>query len=130
MKPVERPVTPLEDGVAATLRLITSPEVEGINGHYFDGTSESAPHPQAEDPEARRRLLASASDPARATRLAHVLRGGMLSPRGYGPLYGLMLLSHRVLRYTSGFLHLALLATSMALVDEGLLYQVALGAQA
>jgi NAD(P)-dependent dehydrogenase (short-subunit alcohol dehydrogenase family) len=50
------PVTPLEDGVAATLRLISSPEVEGINGHYFDGTSESAPHPQAEDPEARRRL--------------------------------------------------------------------------
>jgi NAD(P)-dependent dehydrogenase (short-subunit alcohol dehydrogenase family) len=50
------PVTPLEDGVAATMRLITSPEVEGTNGHYFDGTSESAPHPQAEDPEARRRL--------------------------------------------------------------------------
>jgi NAD(P)-dependent dehydrogenase (short-subunit alcohol dehydrogenase family) len=50
------PVTPLEDGVAATMRLITSPEVEGINGHYFDGTSESAPHPQAEDPEARRQL--------------------------------------------------------------------------
>jgi NAD(P)-dependent dehydrogenase (short-subunit alcohol dehydrogenase family) len=50
------PVTPLEDGVAATLRLVASPEVEGTNGHYFDGTSESAPHPQAEDPEARRRL--------------------------------------------------------------------------
>lgn len=50
------PVTPLEDGVAATVRLITSPEVDGINGHYFDGTSESAPEPQAEDPEARRRL--------------------------------------------------------------------------
>jgi NAD(P)-dependent dehydrogenase (short-subunit alcohol dehydrogenase family) len=50
------PVTPLEDGVAATLRLIASPEVDGINGHYFDGTAESAPHPQAEDPEARRRL--------------------------------------------------------------------------
>jgi hypothetical protein len=49
-------VTPLEDGVAATMRLITSPEVEGTNGHYFDGTSESAPHPQAEDPEARRQL--------------------------------------------------------------------------
>ena len=31
------------------------PEVEGVNGHYFDGTSESAP-PQAEDPEARRQL--------------------------------------------------------------------------
>jgi NAD(P)-dependent dehydrogenase (short-subunit alcohol dehydrogenase family) len=50
------PVTPLEEGVAATLRLVTSPEVDGVNGHYFDGTSESAPHPQAEDPEARRRL--------------------------------------------------------------------------
>jgi NAD(P)-dependent dehydrogenase (short-subunit alcohol dehydrogenase family) len=50
------PVTPLEEGVAATIRLISSPEVEGTNGHYFDGTSESAPHPQAEDPEARRRL--------------------------------------------------------------------------
>jgi NAD(P)-dependent dehydrogenase (short-subunit alcohol dehydrogenase family) len=50
------PVTPLEDGIAATLRLVSSSEVDGVNGHYFDGTSESAPHPQAEDPEARRRL--------------------------------------------------------------------------
>jgi NAD(P)-dependent dehydrogenase (short-subunit alcohol dehydrogenase family) len=50
------PVTPLEDGVAATVRLIASPEVEGINGHYFNGTAESAPDPQAEDPEARRQL--------------------------------------------------------------------------
>jgi NAD(P)-dependent dehydrogenase (short-subunit alcohol dehydrogenase family) len=50
------PVTPLKDGIAATMRLISSPEVEGVNGHYFDGTSESAPLPQAEDPEARRRL--------------------------------------------------------------------------
>jgi NAD(P)-dependent dehydrogenase (short-subunit alcohol dehydrogenase family) len=50
------PVTPLEEGIAATMRLITSPELAETNGHYFDGTSESAPHPQAEDPEARRRL--------------------------------------------------------------------------
>jgi NAD(P)-dependent dehydrogenase (short-subunit alcohol dehydrogenase family) len=50
------PVTPLDDGIAATIRLISSPEVEGTNGHYFDGTRESAPHPQAEDPEARRRV--------------------------------------------------------------------------
>jgi NAD(P)-dependent dehydrogenase (short-subunit alcohol dehydrogenase family) len=50
------PVTPLEDGVEATLRLVASPELDGVNGHYFDGTGESAPHPQAEDPEARRRL--------------------------------------------------------------------------
>ena len=56
------PVTPLEDGIAATMRLIASPEVEGVNGHYFDGTSESAPHPQAEDPEARRRLREISSE--------------------------------------------------------------------
>ncbi len=56
------PVTPLEDGVAATVRLIASPEVEGVNGHYFDGTSESAPHPQAEDPAARRRLRELSAD--------------------------------------------------------------------
>ena len=28
-----------------------------------------------------------------------VLRGGMLSPRGYDPLYALMIFSHRLLRY-------------------------------
>jgi NAD(P)-dependent dehydrogenase (short-subunit alcohol dehydrogenase family) len=56
------PVTPLEDGVAATIRLISSPEVDGVNGHYFDGTSESAPLPQAEDPEARRRLRELSAD--------------------------------------------------------------------
>jgi NAD(P)-dependent dehydrogenase (short-subunit alcohol dehydrogenase family) len=51
-----RPITPLEDGIAATLRLIESPELEGVSGSYFDGTEESAPHPQAYDPQARRRL--------------------------------------------------------------------------
>jgi NAD(P)-dependent dehydrogenase (short-subunit alcohol dehydrogenase family) len=50
------PVTPLEEGVEATMRLIVSPEVDDVNGHYFNGTSESAPDPQAEDPEARRQL--------------------------------------------------------------------------
>jgi NAD(P)-dependent dehydrogenase (short-subunit alcohol dehydrogenase family) len=50
------PVTPLKDGVVATRRLVDSDEVEGTNGHYFDGVRESAPHPQAEDPDARRRL--------------------------------------------------------------------------
>ena len=56
------PVTPLEDGIAATLRLVSSPEVEDTNGHYFDGTSESAPLPQAADPEARRRLRELSSE--------------------------------------------------------------------
>ena len=39
-----------------------------------------------------------------------VLRGGLLSPRGYGPLYGLMILSHRVLRYATPALHALVVA--------------------
>jgi glycosyltransferase involved in cell wall biosynthesis len=51
-----------------------------------------------------------------------VLRGGMLSPRGYGPLYALMIFSHRVLRYASPFLHVIALGTSLALLGRGWVY--------
>jgi len=56
-----------------------------------------------------------------------VLRGKML--RGLGPTYLLEVLSHRHLRYASGLLHLILLGSSIALVGEGLVYQITLGAQ-
>jgi cellulose synthase/poly-beta-1,6-N-acetylglucosamine synthase-like glycosyltransferase len=56
-----------------------------------------------------------------------VLRGKML--RRLGPTYLLEIVSHRHLRYASGILHLILLGSSIALVGEGLLYQVALGLQ-
>jgi glycosyltransferase involved in cell wall biosynthesis len=58
-----------------------------------------------------------------------VVRGGMLSPRGYDPLYALMIVSHRILRYLSPFLHLIVLGTSIALLGQGVVYQVALGLQ-
>jgi len=58
---------------------------------------------------------------------AIVLEGKML--RGLRPLYLVEVLSHRHLRYASGLLHLALLATSIALVGHGVFYAVALGAQ-
>jgi cellulose synthase/poly-beta-1,6-N-acetylglucosamine synthase-like glycosyltransferase len=58
-----------------------------------------------------------------------VLRGGMLSPRGYDPLYALMIISHRVLRYLSPFLHVVALATSIALLGEGWVYVVAVAVQ-
>jgi cellulose synthase/poly-beta-1,6-N-acetylglucosamine synthase-like glycosyltransferase len=48
-----------------------------------------------------------------------VLRGGMLSPRGYPPGYALMILSHRLLRYSSFALHLLALASNIALVALG-----------
>lgn len=62
---------------------------------------------------------------------AIVLRGGMLSLRGYGPGYAAMILSHRLLRYLTPFLHLIALASSIALVALGssALYQAALGLQ-
>ncbi|HWE13718.1 MAG TPA: glycosyltransferase family 2 protein [Solirubrobacteraceae bacterium] len=59
-----------------------------------------------------------------------MLRGGMLSPRGYDPLYAVMIVSHRVLRYGSPFLHLAALATSVALAGRSRVYGVAVAAQA
>ena len=58
-----------------------------------------------------------------------VLRGGMLSPRGYGPLYAFMIFSHRILRYLSPFLHLVALGTSIALIGHGWVYAVALALQ-
>jgi glycosyltransferase involved in cell wall biosynthesis len=58
-----------------------------------------------------------------------VVRGGMLSPRGYDPLYGLMIFSHRILRYLSPFLHLVALATSIALLGDGWVYAVAVAVQ-
>jgi len=57
-----------------------------------------------------------------------VLRGGML--RRLGPVYLLEMVSHRLLRYGSGLLHLVLLLTSAALVRYGLVYEIALAVQA
>ncbi len=58
-----------------------------------------------------------------------VLHGGMLDPRGYGPLYGTMIASHRLLRYATPFLHAALLSTSVVLARRGRPYALALAAQ-
>ncbi|HEY8303490.1 MAG TPA: glycosyltransferase [Solirubrobacteraceae bacterium] len=48
-----------------------------------------------------------------------VVRGGMLSPRGYTLGYALMIFSHRLLRYLTPFLHLLALAANVALVAGG-----------
>lgn len=58
-----------------------------------------------------------------------MLTGGMLSPRGYGPLYALEIVSHRLLRYASPLLHLVALAANVSLLGEGVVYAIALGAQ-
>jgi cellulose synthase/poly-beta-1,6-N-acetylglucosamine synthase-like glycosyltransferase len=57
-----------------------------------------------------------------------VLRGRML--KNLGPVYFLEMVSHRLLRYASGLLHLVLLLSSAALVRHGLVSEIALGVQA
>ena len=56
-----------------------------------------------------------------------LLTGRML--RGGGPLYLTQIVSHRVLRYGSGVLHVVLLTTSVVLVRQGGVYRVALAGQ-
>ena len=56
----------------------------------------------------------------------HVFRGML---RRVGPLYFVELVSHRLLRYGSGILHVLLLVSSVALIGEGWTYRVALAGQ-
>jgi len=58
-----------------------------------------------------------------------VLRGGLLSPRGYPPLYAVMIASHRALRYATPFLHVAAFVASAVALGEGAVYVVAFAAQ-
>jgi len=58
-----------------------------------------------------------------------LVRGGMLSPRGYDPLYALMIFSHRILRYLSPFLHVVALGASIALLGQGWVYVAAVALQ-
>jgi NAD(P)-dependent dehydrogenase (short-subunit alcohol dehydrogenase family) len=52
----DRTMSTVEEGVEATMRLATSPEVDGVSGRYFDRLREALAPPQAYDEEARRRL--------------------------------------------------------------------------
>jgi cellulose synthase/poly-beta-1,6-N-acetylglucosamine synthase-like glycosyltransferase len=84
---------------------------------------------------ARERLAASiGSEFARKRRMmagawSTMLSNGLLSPRGYGPLYAFEVASHRLLRYASPFLHVIALGTNIALAGEGTIYVVTLAAQ-
>ncbi|MBV8947753.1 MAG: glycosyltransferase family 2 protein [Solirubrobacterales bacterium] len=58
-----------------------------------------------------------------------VLRGGMLSPRGYDPTYAFMIVSHRILRYLTPFLHVIALLANLVLLGQGWVYPVTLAVQ-
>jgi NAD(P)-dependent dehydrogenase (short-subunit alcohol dehydrogenase family) len=51
-----RPVDSLESGVAATMRLVSAPELADVTGTYFERTREARALEQAYDRDARRRL--------------------------------------------------------------------------
>ncbi|HZZ59877.1 MAG TPA: SDR family NAD(P)-dependent oxidoreductase [Roseiarcus sp.] len=53
-----RPLSTVEEGGEAILRLVASPELEGESGLYCNGLREQRANPQAYDPAARRRLRA------------------------------------------------------------------------
>ena len=54
-----------------------------------------------------------------------VVRGGLLDPRGYEPLYALMVASHRLLRYASPLLHVVAAIATLALLPRGRTYAAA-----
>lgn len=49
-------VDSLEQGVAATRRLVDAPETEGVTGRYFEGEKEASAAAEAYDAQYRRRL--------------------------------------------------------------------------
>lgn len=68
--------------------------------------------PSLEGEFARKRRMMSHTWPI-------VLRGGMLSLRGYGVGYSLAIFSHRLLRYATPALHAVAIAANVALVATG-----------
>jgi NAD(P)-dependent dehydrogenase (short-subunit alcohol dehydrogenase family) len=51
-----RPMSSIEEGADATLRLVAGTDLDGVTGRYFDGQREAGAHAQAYDLDARRRL--------------------------------------------------------------------------
>jgi NAD(P)-dependent dehydrogenase (short-subunit alcohol dehydrogenase family) len=50
------PLSSIEEGGQATLRLVTDPRLDGVTGRYFDGLVPASARPEAYDPDFRRRL--------------------------------------------------------------------------
>ncbi|HEX3617157.1 MAG TPA: glycosyltransferase [Solirubrobacteraceae bacterium] len=71
--------------------------------------------PSIEGEFARKRRMARRTWPT-------VFSSGLMSPRGYSPLYALMIFSHRILRYLVPFLHVLALGLNIALLGRGWIY--------
>jgi NAD(P)-dependent dehydrogenase (short-subunit alcohol dehydrogenase family) len=62
LQEVGRQVDSIEDGVAATHRLISDPALAGVTGVFFDRTREARANDQAYDPDARTELWRRATE--------------------------------------------------------------------
>ena len=95
----------------------------GLRSVYAAGALASEPMVQSLEGEFRRkrRMMSRA--------FGTVLRGGMLNPRGYSPLFAFELVSHRLIRYASPLLHVIALGTNIALLGQGWVYAVTLALQ-
>ncbi len=62
LQEVGRQVDSIEDGVAATYRLVSDPALAGVTGAFFDRTREARANGQAYDPEARAELWRRATE--------------------------------------------------------------------
>jgi cellulose synthase/poly-beta-1,6-N-acetylglucosamine synthase-like glycosyltransferase len=75
--------------------------------------------PSIEGEFARKRRMARRTWPT-------VFGSGLMSPRGYSPLYALMIFSHRILRYLVPFVHVLALGLNIALLGRGWIYPATL----
>jgi NAD(P)-dependent dehydrogenase (short-subunit alcohol dehydrogenase family) len=73
------PTTSVEEGVDATLRLITDPALDGVSSRFYNGRRESGADPQAADAGARRRLWEESE------RLAGLTAEGSRAARAHHP---------------------------------------------
>lgn len=78
--------------------------------------------PSIEGEFARKRRMMSHAWPI-------VIKGGLLSPKGYSPLYALMIFSHRAIRYASPLLHAVALISSAVLAPGSAFWTVVLVGQ-
>jgi cellulose synthase/poly-beta-1,6-N-acetylglucosamine synthase-like glycosyltransferase len=115
---------PLPAGASHDLSLPVELEKRGLHSLYAPwAVAEERMVPTLEGEFARkRRMMIGLWD--------IVVREGMLSPRGYRPLFAFQIASHRLIRYLTPLLHLIALAANIALLGEGWIYAVTLGAQA
>jgi len=80
-------------------------------------TAEEKMVPSIDGEFARKRRMMSHTWPI-------LFKGGLLSPKGYPAIYALMLLSHRLLRYSTPFLHALFFVSSGLLVTSSLTFLV------